>query len=150
MRGNPDELTNSMLPNCLHILCFSEHHLKEFELDQSNVDGYRLGARYCRQVVKRGGVCIFVYKTLNYINIDLGKYCKDHDIEVCALKLEMTSFHICIMAVYRAPTGNFNLFLNRLDNIIRTHFKVDLKLIICGDINIDYITDSDKKKCNLM
>ena len=85
LRGKTDELTSSTLPNCLHILCFSEHHLKEFELDQINVDGYRPGARYCRQVVKRGGVCIFVYKTLNYINIDLGKYCKDQDIEVCAL-----------------------------------------------------------------
>ena len=112
LREKTDELTRSMLPNCLHILCFSEHHLKEFELDQINVDGYRLGARYCRQVVKRGGVCIFVYKTLKYINTNLGKYCEDQDTEVCALKLEMTSFHICIMAVYRAPTGNFNLFLN--------------------------------------
>ena len=92
MRGKADELTRSMLPNCPHILCFSEHHLKESELDQINVDGYRLHARYCRQVVKRGGVCIFVYKTLNYINIDLGKYCKDQDIEVCALKLEMNLF----------------------------------------------------------
>ena len=87
LRGKTDELTSSMLPNCQHILCFSEHDLEEFELDQINVDGYRLGARHCRQIVKRGGVCIFIYKTLNYIytNTDLGKYCKDQDIEVCAL-----------------------------------------------------------------
>jgi hypothetical protein len=57
-----DELMSSMSPNSPHILCFSEHHLKKFELDQINVDGYRLGAAYCRQVVKRGGVCIFVQK----------------------------------------------------------------------------------------
>jgi len=50
------------------------------------------------------------------------------------------------MTVYRAPTGNFNLFLNRLDDIIKTLYKVDLKLIICGDINIDYFTDNDKKR----
>ena len=49
------------------------------------------------------------------------------------------------MAVYRACTGNSNLFLNRLDNIIRALFKVNLNLIICGDINIDYLTASDKK-----
>jgi hypothetical protein len=37
------------------------------------------GAAYCRQVVKRGGVCIFVKKKkkLTYSNVDLGKYCKD-------------------------------------------------------------------------
>jgi hypothetical protein len=50
------------------------------------------------------------------------------------------------MTVYRAPTDNFNLFLNRLDDINKTLYKVDLKLIICGDISIDYLTDNDKKR----
>jgi len=40
----------------------------------------------------------------------------------------------------------FNLFPNRLDDIIKTLYKVDLKLIICGNINIDYLTDNDKKR----
>jgi hypothetical protein len=57
-----DELISSMSPHPPHILCFFEQRLKKFELDQINVDGYRLGAAYCRQVVKRGGVCIFVQK----------------------------------------------------------------------------------------
>jgi hypothetical protein len=52
-----------MSPDFPHISCFSEHHPKKPELDQINVDGYRLGAAYFRQVVKRGGVCIFVKKT---------------------------------------------------------------------------------------
>jgi hypothetical protein len=47
--------------------------------------------------------------------IDLGKYCKDQDTQVCALKLESPSFNAFVMAVYRAPTAKFNLFLNRLD-----------------------------------
>ena len=47
------------------------------------------------------------------------------------------------MAVYRSPTGNFNFFLNRLDDIIKTLYKVDLQIIIYGDINVDYLTDND-------
>jgi hypothetical protein len=62
LKGKTDELISSMSPNFPHILCFSEHHFKNPELDQINVDGYRLGAAYCRQAVKRGGVCIFVKK----------------------------------------------------------------------------------------
>jgi hypothetical protein len=50
------------------------------------------------------------------------------------------------MVVYTAPTGNFNLFLNRLDDIIKILYKVDLKLIIYGDINADYLTYNDKKR----
>ena len=56
------------------------------------------------------------------------------------LKLKSTFFNAYILAVYGAPTGNFNLFLNRLDDTIKILYKVDLKLIICGDVNIDYLT----------
>jgi hypothetical protein len=76
----------------------------------------------------------------------LGKYCKDQETEVCVLKLKSTFFNACIMTVYRVPTGNFNLFLNRLDDIIKTLYKVDLKLIIYDDINIHYLTYHDKKR----
>ena len=38
------------------------------------------------------------------------------------------------------------MFLNRLDSIIKTLYKVNFKLIICGDINIDYLSDNDKKR----
>jgi hypothetical protein len=49
------------------------------------------------------------------------------------------------MAVNRAPTGNFNPFLNRLDDIIKTLYKEEVKLTVCGDINIDYLVDNDGK-----
>jgi hypothetical protein len=49
------------------------------------------------------------------------------------------------MAVCRAPSGNFISFLSGVDNIIRLLYKAKLKCIICGDINIDYSMDSDKK-----
>ena len=95
--------------------------------------------------------CLYIcQKKLQYSIIDLDKYCKDQDIEVCVLKLESTFFNVCIIAVYRAPTGNFNLFLNRLDDIIKTLYKANLQLIICGDINTHYLTANDKKKGNMM
>ena len=76
----------------------------------------------------------------------MDKYCKDQDIEVCVLKPKSTFFNVRIMAGYRAPTGNFNLFLNRLDDIIKTLYKVDLQFVICGNINTDYLTHNDKKR----
>ena len=50
------------------------------------------------------------------------------------------------MAVYRAPTGNFNLFCNRLGDIIKTLYKAELKLIICDYIYIDYPTDNERRR----
>jgi hypothetical protein len=50
------------------------------------------------------------------------------------------------MAVYRAPTGNFNLFLNRLDDSLKSIYRANLNLILCGDINIDFLTENDRKR----
>jgi hypothetical protein len=66
-----------MSPNLPHILCFSEHHLQHTELYQINIEGFKLGAAYCRQAIKREGVCIFIKKGLEYSKIDVNKYCKD-------------------------------------------------------------------------
>ena len=51
----------------------------------------------------------------------------------------------CIIAIYRALTGNFVLFISKLDTILRKLYTVTTEYIICGDINIDYLVDSDRK-----
>jgi len=50
------------------------------------------------------------------------------------------------MVVYRVPTGNFNLFLNRFDETIKSIYRANLNLILCGDINIDHLTKNDRKR----
>ena len=74
-----------------------------------------------------------------FIYIKLIKYFKEDGIEARVLKLKSTFFKICVIT-YRAPSGYFSFFLNRLDRILNSLYKVDLKFIICGDIN--YLTDS--------
>jgi hypothetical protein len=125
-------------------LYFSEHHLKQIELEHTNLEGYKLGAAYCRKSLLKRWVCIFVHKKYNYSNVDLGNYCKEQNIEACALKLELTALNIYVVTVYRAPWGNFSSFLNGLASIIKSLYEVKLQLIIC-DINIDYLTDNGRK-----
>jgi hypothetical protein len=45
------------------------------------------------------------------------------------LNLQTTTFSFHIMGVYRAPTGNFNLFLNRLDDSIKSIYRANLNLV---------------------
>ena len=146
LKGKIDELVCSMYLNLPHVLCFSEHRLNHTELNQINIEGFKLCTTYCRQTIKRGGVCIFIQNNLEYTKIDTKKYCKDQDIELCLLKFKTTSFSAYLMLIYRAPTGNFNLFLNRLDDSIKSIYRTNSNLILCGDINIGYLTENDKKR----
>jgi hypothetical protein len=41
----------------------------------------------CRQTVRQGGVCIFVHEKLKFSNVNLNKFNKKQDLEVCTVKL---------------------------------------------------------------
>jgi hypothetical protein len=69
----------------------------------------------------------------------------EKDFEGCALKLNLNFTRTCIITVHRAPSRNFNLFINKLDTILRKLCNPTLEYIICGDINIDYLMNNDKK-----
>jgi hypothetical protein len=62
-------------------------------------------------------------------------------MEACALELELAALNIYVVTVY-----NFNLFLNGLDSIIKSPYKAELKVIVCGGINTDYLADNEGKK----
>jgi hypothetical protein len=71
-------------------------------------------------------VSIFVHKNLKFTKINLEDYYKDQDLEVCALKLDPTFSNICILTLYRAPSGNFDHFLNRLETILNVPHSPEL------------------------
>jgi hypothetical protein len=51
---------------------------------------YNLGAKFCKNLFKKGGVCIFIHESIQFTNINLGKFCKEKDLEVCAAKLHLS------------------------------------------------------------
>jgi hypothetical protein len=75
LTGKRQELFCSFLSDPPHIICLTEHHLKEYEVSNILIDNYVLGARYCRTVYKNGGVCIFIHNSIKFNNILLEKYC---------------------------------------------------------------------------
>ena len=94
----------------------------------------------------KGGVCIFIQKHFSYSVINVEKFCKDKELEACALKLDFLSIKVCIITVYRSPNGIFQYFRKGSDNIIKKNYKPDVQLIIWGDININYLIESTEKQ----
>jgi hypothetical protein len=52
---------------------------------------------------------------------------------------------ICIIAIYRAPTGNCNQFISRLHTDPKKLYAPSSQFIICGDMNINYLIGNEKK-----
>jgi exonuclease III len=104
-----------------------------------------LGASYCRHSRTHGGVGIFVHNSLSYSTINLNKVCDDHDFEACAIKLIISTNIYYILCIYRPPAGNFTTFLLHLESVLTQLYSNSLNLIICGDINVNYLQDSTNK-----
>jgi hypothetical protein len=47
--------------------------------------------------------------------------------------------------MYRAPSGDINEFLQKLDAILKYLYSPKSEFIICGDININYLTENNRK-----
>jgi hypothetical protein len=109
LRNKTDELYCHMHYDPPHILCLSEHHLNESELQLIHLNNYSLGVSYCRKTFLKGGVSIFVHRNLKFTTINIDEYNLDKDIEACAIQLDSTFNKLRILAVCRSPTGDFKI-----------------------------------------
>jgi exonuclease III len=145
LRYKMNELLSFLHPDLPHVSCLTEHNLNHLEIENLVMDNYNLGAKYCRNSSLKGGTCVFKHSQLNVTVVNVDTYCTDQDIEVCAVKLQLISSHICVFSIYRAPSGNFTHFLHKLDMILKSLYCSKIEFIICGDINVDYLSDNNRK-----
>jgi len=110
-----------------------------------NIENYNLGAYYCRQYTKCGGVCIFVQKPYQFTTLDLSEYCTEQDIEVCALRISYSPFNLTVVSIYRSPSGDFNIFLKSIESVLNLIYKHSVNIILAGDFNVNFMADSIKR-----
>jgi exonuclease III len=144
VRGKTSELLASLLPNLPHVIYLTEHHLREQEIENLSIAHYTFGAKFCRQYLKEGGTGIFVHESLAFTNIYLKNSCIEQHIETCTIKINLPATYIYIIIIYRSPTGNFATFIKRIDTILNQLYKPNIEIMICGDINVNYLDE----KCN--
>jgi hypothetical protein len=91
-------------------------------------------------------LCIFVCKDLYFSKINISHNCKEKDLEICAIKLGTKPSKLIIINLSRAPTADFNQFMKNLDGALKYMQKPTAEFLICGDINIGYLIESNEKK----
>jgi hypothetical protein len=65
--------------------------------------------------------------------MDFEEFCIDQVIEDCAVKLYYHTNNICILTIYKAPTGNFSHSLKSLEAILNKIYTRSINIILCGD-----------------
>jgi len=126
------------------VICFSGHHMTKSNLDLLNISNYNLSTGFCCQTYKKG-VCIYVRKDICYRSLDLTRYCEEKNHEVCAIQIRSMTNPQIIICMYRSRSGNFYQFLKLLDIMLMSLYQPKTVFSICGDINIEYLSDSSKK-----
>ena len=119
--------------------------MREYELQLTHLAKYSLGANYCRKTFLKGGVSIFVYRNLKYNTINIEEYNIDKDNEACAIQMDSTFNKLCILTIYRSTRGDFTNFLKRLDLILQKLYNNKYNIIICGDVNVNYLMDNNRR-----
>jgi len=73
----------------------------------------------------------------------------EQDIQTCVVKINLLSAMIYVICIYRSPTGNFVRFIKGIDTILNQFIKPNIEIIVCGDINIDYLDENCHKRQQL-
>jgi exonuclease III len=139
IKGKIEEIMIHLAGETPNIICLMEHHLRDFEINITCFSMYKLGAKFCRKNLKNGGVCIFIREDLKFTTINVQTHCKEQDLEIAVIQIRCKGSKLNIITLYRAPTGDFDYFINKLDLILNSLAKYNTEFIIRGDININYL-----------
>lgn len=145
-----DELYISFLDGAFDIVVFTESWLHSNCSDSLiSVPGYRhfkLDRRSQTKsgaVKKGGGIVVYVKDTVEVVtwaNLD------SSDIEPEVLSLSCKVGHrrrVNLTAVYRPPTGNVQIALDRLEGIIENiRLSISGDTVLTGDLNVDLLNDN--------
>ncbi|KAG8281853.1 hypothetical protein J6590_049917 [Homalodisca vitripennis] len=110
--------------------------------------GYKLITSFTRSFMKHGGVSIYVATnfTFDFLCINVKELCEEQQFE--AVAVAFPDLNLIVVAVYRAPNSDINIFTDKLEKCIlfinKSYKYKNSKVVIAGDINID-LRNSDLK-----
>ena len=129
-----------------HLICLSEHHLKTQEITKFTLNSYKIAASFCGEEVPKGGVCIMTRHNIQFATIDLFSFCIERIFEICEIEVNSKNKKIIVGCIYRSPSGDIVQFLELLEDTLSYLYKRSGSLILCGDLNINFLLETPNKK----
>ena len=126
----------SVLTNCnidIDVITLSETWLHKDTQKLCNIPGYKSFHSY-RLNKEGGGVSIFIREFIETESLNLNT--NDDNIECVGIKLLNSNNVTNILGIYRPPSGDVSVFLDKLEELIENYNLTKNDSIIMGDFNI--------------
>lgn len=128
------------------VLAFTEHWLLSKHLSYIKIKNYRLASVFYRQTNKNGGSCIFVAEDVEACELEhIKSKSAESTLECSAVML--STLKIIILNVYRPPSGDYDVFLTIIEDILLSlnQYTNRFTIILCGDFYLNLMYTKDKK-----
>jgi hypothetical protein len=130
--------------NNLNVICLIEHWSPIDEINHLTIDGFYLGACYSREQHIRGGVAIYLKKSIHARALNLQSLSDEKHFEVTAVFID--SMKLIIVSLYRSPSGDSKLFLEKLEILLNLLSRWDSYFVVFGgDLNAEFDITSNRR-----
>lgn len=112
------------------------------------MEGYTNVGGFCRGHHIHGGTAVYLRN--QYVeDVENLRRCTElsaeFDFECSAILFKKT---VCVITLYRSQVGDFNAFIERLSDVLSYIISRNIPhIIICGDLNIDFLVTSSSLNC---
>ncbi|KAJ3659608.1 hypothetical protein Zmor_011289 [Zophobas morio] len=136
-----------MMQHNIDIAIVTEHWFSTNKMTALKFSGYKVSSHFCRCRYIHGGVLILIKDNLRATEItQITEISEEKNAELTAIRID--SNKSVILAAYRSPSGNLNVFLEALNDaldIISELYSYD-NIYVAGDFNVDFLKDSSEKR----
>lgn len=146
--GNKIPLLESYLSSLRknpEFLILTEHWMTDGEIEMCCIENYSISSSLCRKSTKHGGVAIYKENNSPYMTTPMSKINElsiEGACEVAAISIDSTK--MVIVGVYRPPSGDLFLFCDTLEAILTYLSKMNSRVVIMGDFNINFLHKDTK------
>jgi exonuclease III len=117
--------------NQVNVICLTEHCLSCQNLINTNIPNFKLVSAFKRKCKTHGGSCIYVKDNTSILTKDIDCFATFGEETNFELSLiELVDFKLNVGCIYRAPVGQFDIFLDKLETIIQKLLRKNKVLIL--------------------
>lgn len=131
------------------IIIITEHDTREEEISRLHINNYQINSFYSRKNSVKGGVLILSGGGIEGKRVVLPAsltedLLEEKKFEFCVTVFVRGNYKFVVVRIYRSPSSNVKVFLDRLSNLCGFLCKKYTHVVIGGDINIDVLKNDNK------